>query len=250
MPAATREARQGVDGSVGPVPPEPTTPMSVQAAIAEVMRRLPGIGKGNTAPGAMGGFKYRGIEDMTRILQPILADVGLVIVPQAVVSQVKPSPGQKEAWQDVYLHVDWLIVGPDGSQLTASTSGIGRDNTDKGATKAQTQSYKYLLMHLFCVSDAEADADGHDYSNAEREEQAVAEATPQERTWERVLTAVKADPSIGATLKALAEQHGTKLTLRSVTDDEAFHHLIVEALDTLGSVESLGQPALEQGEEK
>ena len=44
--------------------------------------------------------------------------------------------------------------------------GIGRDHTDKGANKAQTQAFKYLLMHLFCVSDPKDDGDSHDYTEA------------------------------------------------------------------------------------
>ena len=62
---------------------ETPEPISVHEAIALVMRRMPAIGKDSTAPGNMGGYKFRGIEAITSTLQPILGSVGLVIVPQA-----------------------------------------------------------------------------------------------------------------------------------------------------------------------
>ena len=160
-------------------------PLSVQAAIAAIIRDMPAIGKDDKAPGNMGGFSYRGIEAMTRSIQPLLGQHGVVIIPQAGGLDVVPAPGQKEAWQDVRIRYDWLIVGPDGSSLTAATYGIGRDHTDKGANKAQTQAFKYLLMALFCVSDPKDDADGHDYTPA------VAEPHPNEERVAVVLHELK-----------------------------------------------------------
>lgn len=205
------------------------TDMSVQQAITEVMRRLPAIGKDERAPGSMGGYAYRGIEQMTRVIQPIMAEVGLVIVPSARLVSLLPSPGQKEAWQDAVLEVDWTIVGPDGSTLQARTVGIGRDHTDKQSTKAQTQAFKYLLMELFCVSDADDDADGHDYSNAERDE--PVERPGHLQVMDRVVAAAKADPDIGVALKALASNMGYGLTPRMLETHTDLVDAIVEALD-------------------
>ena len=133
-------------------------PVSVQAALSAVMAELPGFGKDQTSPQ---GYKYRGIESMTKALQPLLARHGVVIAPRSTITDVRPSPGMGDKWHDVYLAVDWLIVGPDGSTIEARTVGIGRDNSDKGANKAQTQAYKYLLMELLCVGDSDDDGDGH-----------------------------------------------------------------------------------------
>lgn len=228
----------------------PPKPLSVHAAIAEVMRRLPGIPKGDQAPGNMGGFKYRGIESMTLVLQPVLADVGLVIVPQARSVTVTHSPGQKEAWQDVTIRFDWLLVGPDGTELTATTYGIGRDHTDKGANKAQTQAFKYLLMHLFCVSDDTADGDGHDYTHA-----VAPEPTPEEAEAERVRRAEEsrrkfeveavthrlkklADerPGDTQTIKGWANDRERKLSPVELADDE-WRALVVAKLDEIETEE-------------
>lgn len=159
---------------------------TVHQALAKVMEELPAIAKGDKSPQ---GYTYRGIEAITKQLAPILASNGVVIVPNATITNVLASPGMKESWQDIYMSVEWTIVGPDGSQLYAKTTGIGRDNADKGANKAQTQAYKYLLLHLLCISDAADDTDGATYDdhrddhrdNDDRPRAAAAGPTPEQQ---------------------------------------------------------------------
>jgi hypothetical protein len=140
------------------VPPPTGT---VHQAIARVMADLPAIGKVDRSPE---GYTYRGIEAITKHLQPLLARHGVVIVPQATVQQVLPSPAMRDGWQDVHLSVCWRVVGPDGSSLDATTCGIGRDKADKGVNKAHTQALKYLLLSLFMVADKDDDAERYDVS--------------------------------------------------------------------------------------
>lgn len=136
--------------------------LTVQEAIAKVMAELPNIGKGDKSPE---GYQYRGIEAITKHAQPLFAKYGLVIVPRARITKVVPSPAMKDGWQDVHVEVAWTLVGPDGSTLIAMTSGIGRDRSDKGANKGQTQAYKYLLLHLLCIADGKDDSDNQTYEH-------------------------------------------------------------------------------------
>lgn len=145
--------------------PEPKK-QSVTQALASVMALLPGIGKADRSPE---GYAYRGIEAITKQLQPLLATHGVVISPKSTITNVVPSPAMKDGWQDVYMTVEWTITGPDGSQLMAQTCGVGRDRSDKGSNKAQTQAYKYLLLHLLCIADGKDDADGQTYEHDRRE---------------------------------------------------------------------------------
>lgn len=140
----------------------PSSPKKLVEALAAVMAELPNIGKGAKSPE---GYAYRGIEQVTKHVQPLFAKHGIVIVPSAQITDVRPAPAMKEGWQDVYMTVDWTITGPDGSSLFARTNGIGRDKADKGANKAQTQAFKYLLLHLLCIADGKDDADSHSYEN-------------------------------------------------------------------------------------
>jgi hypothetical protein len=138
------------------------TQLTVHQAISAVMAELPAIGKGDKSPE---GFAYRGIEAITKQLQPLLAKHQVVIVPKAEVLATVPSPAMKEGWQDVTMRVEWVIYGPDGSHIEATTNGIGRDKSDKGSNKAQTQAFKYLLLHMLCISDAKDDSDGQTYEH-------------------------------------------------------------------------------------
>jgi hypothetical protein len=144
--------------------------VTVQQAIASCIAALPAIGKGDKSPE---GYSYRGIEAITKHLQPILARYGVVISPHASITDVRPSPAMKDGWQDVYMVVDWTIWGPEGDSITARTTGIGRDRADKGANKAQTQAYKYLLLHLLGIADKNDDADGLTYEAGHAAERAT-----------------------------------------------------------------------------
>lgn len=132
-----------------------TTP-TVTQAIAAVMQEMPAVGKDDRAPQ---GYTYRGIEAITRVLQPLCAKHGVVIVPSTELLNLVPSPSMKEGWQDLHVAVTWRIYGPAGDHLEATTYGVGRDNSDKGANKAHTQALKYLLLSLFLVADKADDAD-------------------------------------------------------------------------------------------
>lgn len=143
---------------------------TVHQALAAVMAELPSIGKADRSPE---GYSFRGIEAVTKHVQPLFAKHGVVIAPKATITDVRPSPAMKDGWQDVFMSVEWTITGPDGSTLAAQTTGIGRDRADKGANKAQTQAYKYLLLHLLCIADGKDDTDSHTYENDRQADEAA-----------------------------------------------------------------------------
>ena len=132
---------------------------TVTQAIATVAARLPAIGKDSRSPE---GYQYRGIEQITEAAGPMLAAEGVVIVPSTRIVSQSPVIGMKEGWTDTIVDVGWKIYGPDGSMIEARTAGIGRDKSDKGSNKAQTQAYKYLLLPLLYVGEKTDDAEAHD----------------------------------------------------------------------------------------
>ena len=134
--------------------------VSVQAALAHVVADLPAIGKDGKAAAQQGGYAYRGIEQITGHVQPLFAKYGVVVVPAVQSVHVDHLTVNNKPWTDTRLVVNYTIVGPDGSKLEATTVGIGRDNADKGANKAMSQAFKYLLLQLLCISDTADDTDG------------------------------------------------------------------------------------------
>lgn len=202
-----------------------STETTVSQALAAIIHELPGITKGDKSPQ---GYSYRGIEAITKQLQPLLAKHGVVIVPQATITNVLPSPGMKESWQDIYMTVQWQIVGPNGDTLTACTTGIGRDNADKGANKAQTQAYKYLLLHLLCIADAKDETDGLSYDHGRRDE-APTYSPDTLALFERI-KATKGTPTAD-TLKAFATEAGKPLSLAALDADPVYREQVASILD-------------------
>lgn len=199
---------------------------SVTTALSRVMAELPAIGKDDKAPVSMGGYAFRGIEAMTRVIQPLLAKHGVVIVPKASIGTVEPAPDQKPAWQDTYLTIEWTIYGPDGSSITAQTVGVGRDHTDKGCTKASTQAFKYLLLQLFCVSDAVDDGDGHDYEPYKPLPPFGAEV------FRRIREATAENVRLGPLLKQYAiDNGGRSLSEKALVEDAVWARQVSAALD-------------------
>jgi hypothetical protein len=174
------------------------------------MADMPAIGK--TDKNAAQGWHFRGIEAITAQLQPLLAKHGVVIVPASTITTTGQAVGMKDGWTDTTLVIDWCIYGPGGvtDMVTARTVGIGRDNSDKGANKAATAAWKYLLLHLFAIGDRADDSDGHDYDDA----RTVRTPSPAEVVFDMCRTA---DPATKGRLKALAESTGRKLTVAALT---------------------------------
>ena len=134
----------------------------VQVAIARIIGDLPAIQKNDRGDGV--SYKFRGIETLIGHLAPLLARHGVVIIPStellSINTEVENSKGKMSGWTEVILRVTWTLIGPAGDTLTAATIGIGRDNSDKGSNKAQTQAFKYMLMEVFAIGDKEDDSDG------------------------------------------------------------------------------------------
>lgn len=201
---------------------------TVNQALSRIMAELPAIGKDGRGPRDQGGYAYRGIEQITREVQPLLAKHGVVIAPKATVVSIGPAPGYKESWTTTVLSVAWTIIGPEGDAIEAQTIGIGHDSSDKGANKSMSQAFKYLLLDLFCISDAKDDTDGADYSHGEQA-RAVVPKTPGQALFDRLTLAT---PGQQKELRALKLNFkDAKLTAASFDADDAWLDAVVAVLD-------------------
>jgi hypothetical protein len=147
-----------------PKTPEAETerPTNVVAALSAVMRELPGIGKGEVAAQQQGGYHYRGIEAITREVQPLFAKYGVVFAPRVVSHEVIDIEVNSKPWTDTRALIEYRVYGPGGIEdfiTIGPLLAIGRDNSDKGGNKCATQAFKYALLQALCISDAKDDAD-------------------------------------------------------------------------------------------
>ena len=136
----------------------------VQKAIAKV-----GIEKAQR--NEHGRYNFRGIDDVQNALAPILAEVGLLVIPSVKTKelvQTQTSGGKAtNHWQ---VEVQFQFVDPDakeGDHISAVTNFVGEayDTSDKGLQKAITSAYKYMLFEVFCIpvdGVGDSDADYHE----------------------------------------------------------------------------------------
>jgi hypothetical protein len=135
---------------------------TVTEALSAVMAELPGIGKDQRADPRQGGYAYRGIEAITRAVQPLLAKHRLLFAPHVHFHQVEAIEVAGKPWTDTRILVSYTVYGPGGTDDRIEVGpilAIGRDNADKGANKCMTQAFKYALLQLLCVSDSADDGD-------------------------------------------------------------------------------------------
>lgn len=135
---------------------------NVIVALQRVMRDLPAIGKDSQASSQQGGYKYRGIEQITQHTQGLFAKHGVVFVPRVVHHETRDLTVNNKPWTDTVQLVEYDVYGPGGAEDRITVGpilAIGRDNSDKGANKCMTQAFKYALLQVLCISDAKDDGD-------------------------------------------------------------------------------------------
>lgn len=137
---------------------------NVIEALSRVIRDLPGIGKDQQASAQQGGYRYRGIEAITREAGELFARHGIVFAPK--LSRWHPRTDltiNGKPWTDERVEVTYTVYGPGGREDCIEVGPIpalGRDNSDKGTNKCLTQAFKYALIQTLCIGDAKDDADG------------------------------------------------------------------------------------------
>ena len=112
--------------------PQPT---GIYQAMAEILAEIPSIGKDNKNKEQ--GFKYRGIDDVYNALHPLLAKHKVFMAP-TVLSRASEERATKNggALQCVTLSVEYRFFHADGSSISCTVMGEGRDTSDKATNKA------------------------------------------------------------------------------------------------------------------
>lgn len=157
MPTAAQTAAQKALDKVAEPPKEApgTAPKNVVEAWSAILAELPAIGKDNRMQG-QGGYAYRGIEQITSAAATLFADFGVFVLPNVKSNERETWTAKNgTVWSACTLVVEWKIYGPGGlsDMITATTVGIGYDNSDKGYNKAMSQAFKYLLLPSLMVAD-------------------------------------------------------------------------------------------------
>lgn len=149
----------------------------------------PALIKANKAIGAIAKnnanqqqhFMFRGVDDVYNELHPILAECGIVIIPEVVNYEVS----ERQARNGILLYTRATILhhftAEDGSHVTTKVVGEAMDSGDKGMNKAMSIALKYALFQLFTIPTKEdKDPDATSYEIVPQ----TAEATPVDTAYQ------------------------------------------------------------------
>lgn len=143
--------------------PQPT---GIYQAMAEILAEIPSIGKDNKNKEQ--GFKYRGIDDVYNALHPLLAKHKVFMAP-TVLSRASEdrTTAKGGAMQCVTLSVEYRFFHADGSSISCTVMGEGRDTSDKATNKAMASAHKYALLQTFCIPTEDIGQDDPDAETPE-----------------------------------------------------------------------------------
>lgn len=192
-----------LDTSWGALPPVQFAPPAfpgglIYGKLIEAAQHMEGIEKGGVNKAQ--GFKFRGIEQLTKACAPIFKQVGIVVVPSMRLVEWAPQPdkGYRAVVQATYR-----FYAEDGSYVEATTIGEGVDTYDKATNKAMSAAFKYALLQTLCIGDPEDDSDN--YSEPKPAKKAAPRKAANEVSatdwaeWETARAKLLADESLKAT---------------------------------------------------
>lgn len=141
---------------------------AIYGLIGEVMKKVGAIGKESTATNQSGKqmYKFRGIDAVYNALNPVMAELGLFIVPE-VLEQSREERKTTTGTTLIYsiLKVKFTMFAPDGSNVSGTLIGEGMDSGDKASNKAMSIAMKYFCFQTFMIPTEEMkdpDAEVHD----------------------------------------------------------------------------------------
>ena len=143
--------------------PQPT---GIYQAMAAILAEIPSIGKDNRNKDQ--GFQYRGIDDVYNALHPLLARHKVFMAP-TVLSRTSEdrTTAKGGVMQCVTLSVEYRFFHADGSFISCTVMGEGRDTSDKATNKAMAAAHKYALLQTFCIPTEDIGQDDPDAETPE-----------------------------------------------------------------------------------
>ena len=166
----------------------------IYGLIAQAMKRVGAVGKDSV--NQTQGFKYRGIDAVMNALSPVMADLGLFVVPEVIDHKREERFSTKQVWDAeqkkkvekkstlLYsiLTIKYTMYAPDGSNVSCVVVGEGMDSGDKASNKAMSVAMKYAMFQMFMIPTEEMvdpDQESHEITSGAKVPEAP-KATVQE----------------------------------------------------------------------
>lgn len=146
---------------------QPTTVPTVFEAWREVMAEVTVIAKSQQMSGGGVKYNFRGIDQMTNVLSPVLRRHKVMIVPTVrdigYETEVLTSNDRQRVQTSARLVMEYTVYGPAGDCFVGSMAGEGSDSSDKSTSKAESMALKYFLSQSLMLATDEPDPEAtHD----------------------------------------------------------------------------------------
>lgn len=106
---------------------------------------------------AQQGFMFRGIEDVYKHLQLLMAKHGVTALPEVLDIQREERQTAKGGTMfSTILRVKYTFFAGDGTNCSATVAGEGMDSGDKATSKAMSIAHKNCLLQAFMVPTEDA----------------------------------------------------------------------------------------------
>lgn len=126
----------------------------IHTALISIMKKIEAIGKDQRNESQ--GFKFRGIDQIYNELHNILAEEGVITLPEAGTPINEERTNAKgTVLRFVQVPMTYTFMADDGSSVTCSTIGEGMDSGDKATTKSMAIAHKYALLQTFLIPTEE-----------------------------------------------------------------------------------------------
>lgn len=154
----------------------------ILSSLQKVNEELLYIGKDQKVSLREGGRQYlfRGIDQVLNALSPLFKKHGVLVSrrnleTQRLVRQVQSKYGPRDYIETFINRCDYVFTSTkDGSEFVSQGFGEGQDSsgTDKSASMATSNAYKYVIFEMFSIATEEQkDSDQRTEEMAEREKQ-------------------------------------------------------------------------------
>ena len=121
--------------------------MTVFQAINEVSKRVGSLAKEGFNSHQQ--YNFRGIDQLITAVQPVLNEVGLVIIPRVITHESMDRHTDKNIQRWCTVEVQYTLVGPAGDTTEAVMVGEAVDTADKAMNKAMSNAAKYFYFQTF-----------------------------------------------------------------------------------------------------
>lgn len=150
--------------------------LNLYQKIVKIMEKVSYIEKGANVSTGAGSAGYKAIQhdDVTALLHPHCADMGIVVIPSitsATVNEIKKITehnGRQDVKisyrADVWVDVNFINADDPKEQIVTKTFSYAMDSSDKATGKAYSMAVKYAYLKTFMLQSGD-DEESRDYEN-------------------------------------------------------------------------------------